>query len=104
MDWDEIQRRARAARLDRAMGTFFALLRALGGDAPDLPAPAGAVFRALVTEWRSGFVDEPTDATALAREALLAHTPATALALSYRRLVGLMTPNDGVPIEGRAFI
>lgn len=102
MDWDEIQQRARAARLDRAMATLFALLRALGGDAPDLPAPRGPVFRALVAEWRSGFVDEPSAVTTFAREALLAHTPATALALNVKRLVGLVTPNDGVPAEGRA--
>ncbi len=104
MDWDEIQRRARAARLDRAMGCFFALMRELGGTAPDMPAPRGTVFKALVAEWRSGFVGEPSGLTTFARETLLAHAPATALALNVKRLVGLVAPNDGVPAEGRAFI
>ena len=103
MDWDEIQRRARAARLERAMGCFFALLRALGGDAPAMPAPSGALFDALVAEWRSGFASEPAGRTVLAREAMLAHAPATALALNLKRVGGLLKPNDGVPPEGRAY-
>ena len=104
MDWDEIQRRAKAARLDRAMGCFFALVRALGGEAPRLPAPSGPVFQALVAEWRSGFTREPSGLATFAREAWLAHAPATALALNVKRLVGLVAPNDGVPAEGRALV
>jgi hypothetical protein len=105
MDWDEIQRRARAARLEPAMACFFALLRGLGGDAPFLPGPfGGALFRALVAEWHGGFASEPSRSTMLAREALLAHTPATAVTLNLKRLAGLLSPNDGVPAEGRAYV
>lgn len=104
LDWDEIQRRAREARLERAMGCFFALLRALGGEAPPLPTPLGALFRRLVEEWQSGFVDEPAGSTILAREAMLAHALATALALNLKRVTGLFSPNDGVPPEGRAYV
>ena len=103
LDWDEVRHRARAARLEPAMGTFFSLLRELGGEAPDMASPNGVVFRGLVEEWQSGFVDDPGDFTTLAREALLAHTAKTALALNVRRLSGLLTPYDGVPPEGRAF-
>ena len=104
LDWDEIQRRARAARLERAMGCLFALLRALGGKAPPMPAPSGALFDGLAAEWRSGFASEPAGSTVLAREAGLAHAPATALALNVKRVTGLFLPNDGVPPEGRAYV
>jgi hypothetical protein len=105
MDWDEIQRRARAARLVPAMGCFFALLCDLGADAPSLPGPyRGALFGALVAEWRGGFASEPSASTVLAREALLAHTATTAVTLNFKRLAGLFSPNDGVPPEGRAYV
>lgn len=86
------------------MGCFFALLNELGGEAPKLAPPSGALFRSLVEEWRGGFARDPSGATVLAREALLAHAPATALALNVKRLAGLLSPNDGVPPEGRAYV
>jgi hypothetical protein len=104
MDWDEIQHRAQAARLERALGCFFALLRGLGGEAPDLPVSSPSLLAGLVEEWREGFVDEPNGATVLAREALLMHSPATSLALNFKRVKGLFAPNDGVPEEGRAYL
>jgi hypothetical protein len=103
MDWDEIQRLARAARLERAMVCFFGLLRQLGAEVPALPPPRGVLFEGLLAEWKSGFATEPGGFTVLGREARLAHAPATALALNFKRVVGLLSPNDGVPAEGRAY-
>ncbi|MBL8673730.1 MAG: nucleotidyltransferase family protein [Rhodospirillales bacterium] len=109
LDWDEIDRRAGAARLRRALDVTLALLVALGLPSTAIPAGrgapprgyAGAVFASVVGEWLAMFPDDVSGAAALWREAVLVHAPATVARLNARRLAGLLRPGDGVPAEAR---
>jgi hypothetical protein len=105
LDWPEIDRRARRARLAIALRTALSLGVALGAPAQTVPAlwqhpPAslrGRAWHRLLEAWRN-FDDAPVATVQLLqREWLLSASPAVAARLTWRRLRGLVAPGRGVP-------
>jgi hypothetical protein len=103
LDWPMIETLARKARLTRPLGTFLALLEALGAngrshEVPDRWRPkARRTFARMVSDYRNLIPSDPSLATKLAREVFLGADPWAAAALGVRRLKGLIRPASGAP-------
>jgi hypothetical protein len=105
LDWAQIERRARRARLILPLRTALSLAVALGVSSRAVPAPwamppggpRGLAWRDLLQRWQA-FDDAPAPLPSLlAREWLLSASPAVAARLALRRLRGLVAPRSGVP-------
>lgn len=108
LDWAQIERRARRARLTLPLRTALSLAVALG--LPPMGVPAcwtappgglaglrGLAWRDLLQRWQA-FDDGPAPLPVLLRrEWLLSASPAVAARLALRRLRGLVAPRSGVP-------
>ena len=101
LDWEDIARRARAARMERPLGVFLRLLSCLGASLPpaycDEAAWRGEFLRALRPLAELDGTARLGTAALIRREVLLSAEPGVAARNLWLRGSGLLRPRSDIP-------